>query len=138
MRGSFTSSLTPAAGGTYYVWAQDAATGLSTVSAAIAVAAAPAVTYGFNNPGGTYVHGVSTIPLNGAITPAQNIATQVALSTSNTEVPTTGWQAASVIYSNSLWAIYYTVPATAGSYYVWVETASGESPIVSSFTLPVT
>ena len=136
--GSFAASLTPEAGGTYYVWTQDAATGLSTVSAAIAVAAAPAVTYGFNNPGGSYVHGVSTIPLNGAITPAQNIATQVALSTSNTEVPTSGWQAASVIYSNSLWAVYYTVPATAGNYYVWVEAASGENPAVSTFTLPVT
>jgi hypothetical protein len=94
--------------------------------------------YGFNDPGGTYVHNVSTIPLNGEVTPAQNIATQVALSTSNTEVPTSGWEAATVIQSNSLWAIFYTTPPTVGSYYVWVETTSGGSPTVSSFTITVT
>ncbi len=126
--GSFTAALTPAAAGTYYAWAQDSTTGLSAVSSAIAVSAAPALTYGINNPGGSYVHGVSTIPLNGAVTPAQNIATQVALSTSNTVVPSSGWEAATLIQSNSLWAVYYTTPTTAGTYYVWVETATGGSP----------
>jgi hypothetical protein len=136
--GSFTSSLIPAAGGTYYAWAQDADTGLSAVSSAIVVAAAPALVYGINNPGGTYVHGVSVIGLNGSVTPPQNIATQIALSTSNTVVPISGWAAASIIYSNSLWAIYYTTPTTAGTYYVWVETATGDSPTVSTFTIQVT
>jgi len=136
--GSFTGALTPASGGTYYVWAQDATSGITAVSAAIAVSAAPALTYGFNNPGGSYVHGVSTIPLNGAITPAQGVATQVALSTSNSVVPSSGWETASVIYSNSLWAIYYTTPAAAGTYYVWVQTTAGANSAVSSFTIPVT
>ena len=136
--GSFTASLTPPAGGTYYAWAQDPATGATAVSAAITVAAAPALTYGVNNPGGSYVHGVSTIPLNGAVTPAQVVGTQVALSISNSVVPSSGWEAASVIYSNSLWAVYYTTPATAGNYYVWVQTTTGTNSAVSSFTVPVT
>jgi hypothetical protein len=136
--GNFTVALTPDAGGTYFAWAQDATTGLSAVSSAITVSAASSLVYGFNNPGCTYVHNVSTIPLNGEVTPAQNVATQVALSTSNTEVPSSGWEAATLIQSNSLWAIFYTTPPTAGSYFVWVETTSGGSPTVSSFTITVT
>jgi hypothetical protein len=135
--GSFTAALTPGASGTYYAWAQDAVTGLSAVSSAITVSAAPALTYGFTNPGGSYVHGVSSIVLNGSITPPQNVPTQIALSTSNSVVPTSGWQGADVIYNNSLWAIYYNTPATAGNYYVWAETTSGGSVAVSSFTIPV-
>lgn len=135
--GSFSSVLTAAASGTYYAWAQDPATGVTAVSSAIAVAAAPALAYGFNNPGGSYVHGVSTISLNGSVTPAQDVATQVALSTSNSVVPSTGWQAATIINSNSLWAIYYNTPASAGNYYVWVQSAAGTNSAVSSFTVPV-
>ncbi len=136
--GSFTGALTPALSGTYYVWAQDPVSGLTAVSTSITVTAVPSLTYGFNNPGGSYVHGTSTIGLNGAITPAQNVATQVALSTSNTVVPASGWAAASIINSNSLWAVYYNTPATAGNYYVWVQTALGVSTTVSSFTITVT
>jgi hypothetical protein len=136
--GVFSASLTPAQGGTYYAWAQDAASGVSGVSAAIAVSAAPAVTYGINNPGGTYVHGSGTIGLNGAVSPAQAIGTQVALSTSNSVVPTSGWQTASLVYGNALWAVYCATPATPGSYYVWVETIAGASAVVSSFTITVT
>jgi hypothetical protein len=113
-------------------------TGTTAVSSTIAVTAAAALTYDFNNPGGSYVHGVSTVPLNGSITPAQSVATQVALSTSNSVVPTSGWEAAAIIYSNSLWAIYYTTPAGAGNYYVWVQTTAGTNSAVSSFTVPVT
>jgi hypothetical protein len=136
--GSFSAVLTPAAAGTYYVWAQDASTGLSAVSPAVTVSAGGALTFGINNPGGSYVHGVSTVPLNGPVTPPQNVATQVALSTSNTVVPTSGWQSAVLLQSNSLWAVYYTTPATAGTYYVWAETAAGGSATVSTFTIPVT
>ena len=135
--GSLSAALTPSDSGTYYAWAMDTVTGVTAVSSAIAVAAAPALTYGVNNPGGTYVHGVSTIPLNGGITPPQVVATQVALSASNTVVPTAGWESAAVIYGNALWAVYYNTPATAGTYYVWVQTAAGESSVVSSFTVAV-
>lgn len=135
---NFTATLTPPSAGTYFVWAQDAVSGLTAVSAAMLVAAAPGVSYGVNNPGQSYVHGVSTIGLNGAITPAQNVATEVALSTSNTIAPTSGWQAASIIYANSLWAVYAPTPASPGSYYVWVQTAAGTSTTVSSFSILVT
>lgn len=136
--GSFSAVLTPAASGTYYAWAQDPTTGYTAVSSTISVAAAPTLTYGFNNPGGSYVHGTSTIGLNGSVSPAQAVATQVALSTSSTVVPSTGWQAALIINSNSLWAVYYNTPATAGDYYVWVQTVAGTNTAVSSFTVPVT
>ncbi len=136
--GSFTAALTPAAAGTYYAWAQNSTTGLSAVSSAIAVSAAPALTYGINNPGGSYVHGVSTIPLNGAVTPAQNIATQVALSTSNTVVPSSGCGGCNAHPIQLALGGHYTTPTTAGTYYVWVETAAGGSSTVSTFTISVT
>jgi len=136
--GSFTASLTPAVSGTYYAWAQDPSSGLTAASSAIVVTAAAALTYGINNPGGTYVHGVTAIGLNGSISPPQNVATQVALSTSNTVVPTADWQASNVIYDNALWANYYTAPATPGAYYIWVQTASGTNSTVSTFTITVT
>jgi len=138
--GSYTAALTPAAEGVYYAWAQDSGTGATTVSSAITVAAAPALVYGFNNPGGSYVHGdtADTIPLNGSVTPAQNVPTQVALSTSNTVVPSTGWEAALVFDSNALWAVFQTIPAVAGNYYVWVQSTAGTNSAVSSFTLTVT
>ena len=136
--GAISGTLTAVAAGTYYVWAQDSASGLTAVSSAVAVNAAAALTYSFNNPGGSYTHGVSTIGLNGPVSPAQVVATQVALSTSSTVVPTSGWQVASIIDSNALWAVYYTTPATVGNYYVWVQTTAGASTAVSSFTISVT
>jgi len=135
--GALSVSLTPASAGTYYVWAQDPLTGETTVSSAINVAAAAPVTYGINNPGGSYTHGLGVIPLNGSVTPNQDIATQVALSTSNLTAPSTGWQAASIINANTLWALYFTTPAAAGDYYVWVETTTGAAQTVSGFTIPV-
>jgi hypothetical protein len=136
--GSFSISLTPAAAGTFYAWAQDPVSGVTAVSAPITVAAAPSVTYTINNPGGSYTHGLGVIPMNGNVTPPQSIATQVALSTSNSVAPTSGWQQASNINANTLWAIYYPMPSIAGNYYVWVETAAGAAQTVSPFTVPVT
>ncbi|HQT63925.1 MAG TPA: collagen-like protein [Acidocella sp.] len=135
--GSFNISLTPSVAGTYYAWAQDPATGITAVSSAIIVSAATPVSYTINNPGGSYTHGLGVIALNGGISPTQPVPTQVALSTSNTVAPATGWQAASNIYANTLWAVYYTTPAVAGNYYVWVETTAGAAQTVSSFTIAV-
>ena len=135
--GSFTISLMPSGAGTIYAWAQDPVTGVTAVSSPIVISPQPAVTFTVNNPGGTYPHSVGVIPINGNITPAQAVATQVALSTSNLVAPTSGWQAASNIYANTLWAVYYTAPALAGNYYVWVETAAGIAQIVSSFTITI-
>ena len=136
--GSFSAALTPAGAGTYYAWAEDPATGLNAVSAAIAVSAEAAASFTFNNPGGSYTHGSSsTVPLNGGVSPAQEVATQVALSTSNATPPSGGWQSATLLEGNTFWAIYYPVPAAAGAYYVWIETSSGGSQTVSSFTISV-
>ncbi len=138
--GSFSASLTPSAAGTYYAWAQDSITGVTAVSAAITVAAAPAVTYSINNPGGSYVHGTGTILLNGYLAPAGlTVTTQVALSTSNTVAPTSGWEPVSNTFSNNtIWGLYATTPATAGNYYIWIETTTGEGLTVSTFTLTIT
>jgi len=136
--GSYTASLTPAAAGTYYAWAQDPATGLTAVSAAITVAAAAGVTYSFNNPGGTYPHGVGAVLLEGGVSPAQSGGIQAAFSTSNTVPPTTGWGTATPLNNGENWAIYGTIPATPGNYYLWVETASGANQAVSPFFITVT
>jgi hypothetical protein len=136
--GSFAASLIPAAAGTYYAWAQDPVTGLDAVSAAMTVAAAPALTLAFNNPGGSYSHGSGSIALNGGVSPAQAVSVQIALSTSNTTAPASGWQAATQFNFDEEWGIYYPTPATAGNYYIWAETTTGGSQAVSSFTLTVT
>jgi hypothetical protein len=135
--GSFRASLTPASAGTYYAWAQDSVTGLTAVSSAIAVSAGSTVTYGINTPltGLTYTHGAGSIGVNGDISQAAN--TQVAVSTSNTTPPASGWQPALIIDNNQLWAIEYPVPATPGTYYIWVETSAGGSATVSSYTITV-
>jgi hypothetical protein len=136
--GAFSGALTPAAAGTAYAWAQDPATGLTAVSAAISVSAQPAETYSFINPGGSYPHGSGVITLNGDVTPADATPLQVSLSTSNTAVPTSGWEPVILLQANTFWGVYYPTPATAGAYYVWIETTAGGNPTVSSFTITVT
>ena len=127
--------------GTFYLWAEQTANStISVVSAAISVAApSTGITYTINQPSTTSVAaGSGTLALNGGISPAQSTATQVAFSTSNTTAPTSGWEAASIINNNTMWAIYATIPATAGTYYVWVETTTGAAATVSTFTISVT
>jgi hypothetical protein len=136
--GSYALSLTPSAAGTYYAWAQDPATGLTAVSAAITIAAAPALTYTINNPGGPFVHGAGTILINGGLSAGQTASTQIALSTSNTVAPASGWETAYSFSNNTVWGVYYTMPAAAGNYYVWVESTTGLGQTVSSFTITVT
>jgi hypothetical protein len=136
---NFSAILTPSAAGTFYIWAQDQAAGLSAVSGAINITAQLAVTYTVNQPSIiSYAHGSGTIAVNGTINPAQNIGTQVAISTSNTAVPISGWQPASIIDNNMLWALYLATPAEPGSYYIWVETTNQTAAAVSSFTLTIT
>jgi len=138
--GSFSAALTPSAAGTYYAWAQDSVSGVTAVSAAITVAAAPAVSYSINNPGGPFVHGTGSFLLNGYLSPAGlTVTTQIALSTSNTVAPTSGWQQATNTFdNNTVWGLYATTPATAGTYYIWVETTTGEGLTVSTFTVTIT
>jgi hypothetical protein len=136
--GSISASLTPSAAGTYYVWAKDATTGITAVSAAITVSALPATTYTFNTPSnGPFTHGVGTVACNGGISPADGTAVQVAFSTSNITPPTSGWTAATLLQGNTFWAVYGNTPSAAGAYYIWIETAAGADATVSSFTFTV-
>lgn len=126
--------------GTVYLWAEQTADpATQAVSGAIAVTAVvSAIAYTINQPPSTSIAlGSGSVALNGGVSPSQTTATQVALSLSNTTPPTEGWQAASIIDNDAVWAVYTTVPAAAGSYYVWVETATGEAPTVSTFVLTV-
>lgn len=127
--------------GTVYVWAQLVGnTGVEAISAAVTVSvSAASIAYTINQPSATSVPaGSGTLPLNGGVSPPQTTATQATFSTSNTVVPNSGWQAASIIQNNSVWAMYATIPATAGAYYIWVETAAGGAATVSAFTITVT
>jgi hypothetical protein len=136
--GSISASLTPSAAGTYYVWAKDATTGIIAMSAAITVSALPATTYTFNTPSnGPFTHGVGTVACNGGISPADGTAVQVALSTSNTTPPTTGWTGATLLQGNTFWAVYCNTPPAAGTYYIWIETMTGTDATVSAFTFSV-
>lgn len=137
--GALSCSLTPPAAGTWYVWAIDttAGTGSMAVSGAINVTAN---TVGFTinqtSTGSFAAAQGGDILVGGSIVPAQSVAMQVALSTSNTAAPTTGWQAVSA-NDGASWQAAVPVPATAGTYYVWVETTAGLGTIVSDFSITV-
>ena len=140
--GNWTASATAGGtAGTVYLWAQQTNdTAVQAVSGAITVtAAAASVSYTINQPATTsFAAGSGTVAVNGGISPAQTTPTQVALSTSNTAPPASGWQAASIIDNDTVWAVYATIPPTAGSYYVWVETTTGAAATASTFTITVT
>ncbi|MBW4034064.1 MAG: hypothetical protein HIU90_01190 [Proteobacteria bacterium] len=127
--------------GTYYVWAEQINdVSIQAVSGAIVVSASvAAISYTVNQPASVSIAaGSGTLALNGGVSPPQSTATQIAFSTSNTVRPTTGWQNAAIIDNNTVWAIYATVPASAGTYYIWVETTSGTNAVVSTFSIQVT
>lgn len=127
--------------GTYFVWAQQTSdTAIVVVSGGIVVAVNTATTiYTVNQPAVLSVAaGSGTLALNGGVSPPQTTPTQMAFSTSNTVRPTSGWQSVAIIDNNSVWAIYATVPGTAGDYYIWVETATGADATVSPFSITVT
>ncbi|MGC8530463.1 MAG: collagen-like protein [Acidiphilium sp.] len=135
--GNWTVAITPSAPGTYYVWAQQTTdVTAQAVSTAITVTSNVAVSYTINQPSSlAYTIGSGPIALNGSVSPAQVIGTQVALSTSGTTAPTSGWSVATIIDNNAVWAVYLPGPTVAGTYYIWVETTAGEAPAVSSFTI---
>jgi hypothetical protein len=139
---SWSASLTAGTtAGTYFVWAQQTGnTAIAAVSNGVSVSAiASTIAYTVNQPAVMSVAaGSGTLALNGGVSPPQSTPTQMAFSTSNTTPPTSGWQSATIIDNNSVWAIYSTVPVTAGDYYIWVETATGSDAVVSSFSITVT
>lgn len=138
---SWTVGLTAGAvSGTYYVWAQQSnAQSVQVISTGIVITAAtPTISYTINRPSTLTVAPGGTLAINGGINPPQTTATQVAFSTNGSSPPSGGWQAASIIDNNALWASYAAIPSIAGNYYIWVETVTGNAASVSSFTITVT
>lgn len=135
--GNWTATVTPSSAGTIYVWAQQSANPtVQAVSGAIIVGSNASVAYTVNPPSSlAYKIGSGTIGINGSVSPAQMIGTQATLSTSGTTPPTSGWVTATIINNNTLWAVYLPGPTIAGTYYVWVETSTGQAAAVSSFTI---
>jgi hypothetical protein len=78
-------------------------------------------------PSGPYTHGAGSIGVNAQINPS-TATVQFGFSTSAT-VPPTSWVAGTFV-NTDLWASYVPTPATAGSYYAWVEGTDGSAPTV--------
>lgn len=136
---NWVASVTPSAAGTAYLWAEQTADpSVQSVSSAITVSGGASVSYTINQPSSlSFKIGSGSIALNGGVSPPQVIGTQAVLSPSATTVPSGGWVAASIIDNDSLWAVYLPTPTVAGTYYVWVQTTSGQASVVSSFALTV-
>jgi hypothetical protein len=78
-------------------------------------------------PSGPYTNSTGSIGVNARINPS-TATVQFGFSTSVT-VPPTSWVAGTFVNSD-LWAAYVPTPATAGSYYAWVEGTDGSAPTV--------
>jgi hypothetical protein len=78
-------------------------------------------------PSGPYTHASGSIGVNAHVNPS-NATVQFGFSTSAT-VPPTSWTAGMFVTSD-IWAAYVPTPATAGSYYAWVEGTDGSAPTV--------
>ncbi|GAN76345.1 fibronectin type III domain-containing protein [Acidisphaera rubrifaciens] len=108
---------------------QGPASAVLTVATAAATAASPPQTTGattvtagpyWPQSTGPFTPGSGTTGVNATFTPAGSFATvQFGLSSSNTTPPTT-WAVGSLI-SGTTYGAFVTIPATAGSYYIWAE-----------------
>jgi len=72
--------------------------------------------------------------VNAKVTPATS-PIQFGFSLSASTHPAS-WTVASLVNTN-LWGAYVPTPATAGTYYAWVEGLDGSSPTVNSATFAV-
>jgi phage tail sheath protein FI len=86
-------------------------------------------------PIGPYTGGQTNIGVNAILAPGSTTASiQFGWSTS-ASVPPTSWTAGIYVNSQSngdaLYGVYLTAPATAGTYYGWVETADGSVQAIS-------
>ena len=86
-------------------------------------------------PSGSYTHGAGSIGVNAQITPA-TAPVQFGFSTSAT-VPPTSWTVATYVNTN-LWGAYVSTPASAGTWYAWVEGTDGSKPTVYPTAFTVT
>jgi Fibronectin type III domain len=78
-------------------------------------------------PSGPYALGSGTIGVNAYVSPS-SAAVQFGFSTSSM-IPATLWTAALHVNSN-VWGAYVPIPATAGTWYAWVEGTDGSCPTV--------
>ncbi len=85
-------------------------------------------------PVGPYTHGVGAIGVNAIVTPG-DAAVRFGFSTSATTRPSS-WTAALQVNA-TLWGAYVATPATAGTWYAWVEGTDGSATTVwpTSFTV---
>ena len=109
----------------------------STVATASTSAVAGSVTGVTWNmwPSGSYVHGSGSIGVNAHVTPS-TAAVRFGFSTSAT-VPPAGWTVGTYV-NTDLWGAYVSTPATAGTWYAWVEGIDGSRPTVYPTPFAVT
>jgi hypothetical protein len=88
-------------------------------------------------PSGPYTHGSGSIAVNAHINnPATTTAVQFGFSTSAT-VPPAAWTLANFV-NTDLWGAYVSTPASAGTWYAWVEGTDGSKPTVYPTPFTVT
>jgi hypothetical protein len=91
-------------------------------------------------PSGTYTVSQANVGVNATLDPGSGASgVQFGISASATVAPTS-WTAASLVNTESngdtFWGVYLTMPATAGTYFCWVETVTGTASAVSgAFTV---
>jgi hypothetical protein len=85
-------------------------------------------------PSGSYVHAAGAIAVNAHISPA-TAPVQFGFSTSVT-IPPTSWTVATYV-NTDLWGSYVPTPASAGTWYAWVEGIDGSllTPYATPFTV---
>jgi len=76
-------------------------------------------------PGGPYAHGLGSIGVNAHVNPG-SATVQFGFSTSAT-VPPSSWTVAGYV-NTDLWGAYVSTPASAGTWYAWVEGTDGSKP----------
>ena len=86
-------------------------------------------------PSGSFAHGRGSIGVNAQITPS-SAPVQFGFSTSLT-VPPGNWTQGTYVNTN-LWGAYVSTPATAGTWYAWVEGVDGSLPTIYATPFAVT
>jgi Fibronectin type III domain len=86
-------------------------------------------------PSGSYTHGAGSIGVNVHVNPA-NSPVQFGFSTSAT-APPASWVVGTYV-NTDLWGAYVSTPATAGTWYAWVEGTDGSRQTVYPVAFAVT
>ncbi len=86
-------------------------------------------------PSGSFPHGTGTLGVNAHVNPG-TAPIQFGLSTSSTVPPAT-WTVAAYINSD-FWGAFVATPASAGTWYAWVEGTDGSAPTVYPVAFTVT